>query len=41
MSLLAVGGDLSEPGVADAMARRALDEFGQIDTLPWSMTRRR
>jgi NAD(P)-dependent dehydrogenase (short-subunit alcohol dehydrogenase family) len=33
MSLLAVGGDLSEPGVADAMARRALDEFGQIDTL--------
>src|SRR6266478_8161458 len=33
MPFLAVGGDLSEPGVADAMARRALDEFGQIDTL--------
>jgi 2,3-dihydroxy-2,3-dihydro-p-cumate dehydrogenase len=26
-------GDLSEPGVADAMVRRALDEFGHIDTL--------
>ena len=33
MPFLAVGGDLSEPGVADAIARRALDEFGQIDTL--------
>ncbi len=33
MPFLAVGGDLSEPEVADAMARRALDEFGQIDTL--------
>jgi len=26
-------GDLSEPGVADAAVRRALDEFGQVDTL--------
>jgi NAD(P)-dependent dehydrogenase (short-subunit alcohol dehydrogenase family) len=26
-------GDLSEPGVADAMVRHALDEFGHIDTL--------
>ena len=26
-------GDLSEAGVADAMVRRALDEFGRIDTL--------
>jgi NAD(P)-dependent dehydrogenase (short-subunit alcohol dehydrogenase family) len=30
---LAVGGDLSEPGVADDMVRRALDAHGQIDTL--------
>src|SRR2546430_15440163 len=33
MPFLAVGGDLSEPGVADAMVRRALDAYGQIDTL--------
>ena len=26
-------GDLSEPGVADAVVRQALDEFGHIDTL--------
>jgi 2,3-dihydroxy-2,3-dihydro-p-cumate dehydrogenase len=26
-------GDLSEPGVADDMVRRALDDFGHIDTL--------
>jgi 2,3-dihydroxy-2,3-dihydro-p-cumate dehydrogenase len=26
-------GDLSEPGVADAVVRHALDEFGHIDTL--------
>lgn len=31
--ILAVAGDLSEPGVADDMVRRALDEFGHIDTL--------
>jgi 3-oxoacyl-[acyl-carrier protein] reductase len=30
---LAVGGDLSEAGVADAMVARALAEFGRIDTL--------
>jgi len=30
---LAVGGDLSEPGVADGMVERALDAYGQIDTL--------
>ena len=29
----AVAGDLSEPGVADDMVHRALDEFGHIDTL--------
>src|SRR5947207_6956850 len=33
MPFLAVGGDLSEPGVADGMVRRALDAYGQIDTL--------
>jgi NAD(P)-dependent dehydrogenase (short-subunit alcohol dehydrogenase family) len=26
-------GDLSEPGVAEAMVRRTLDEFGRVDTL--------
>ena len=31
--ILPVVGDLSEPGVADDMVRRALDEFGRIDTL--------
>jgi 2,3-dihydroxy-2,3-dihydro-p-cumate dehydrogenase len=33
MPFLAVGGDLSEPGVADDMVRRALDAYAQIDTL--------
>src|SRR5436853_1244277 len=33
MPFLAVPGDLSEPGVADDMVRRALDAYGQIDTL--------
>ena len=33
MPFLAVGGDLSEPAIADDMARRALDAYGQIDTL--------
>ena len=33
MPFLAVAGDLSEPGVADDMVRRALDAYGQIDTL--------
>ena len=28
-----VGGDLSQPGVADNIVRQALDRFGQIDTL--------
>lgn len=28
-----LGGDLSEPGVADEVVRRTLDRFGQIDTL--------
>ena len=31
--ILPVTGDLSEAGVADAVVRRALDEFGRIDTL--------
>ena len=31
--LIGLGGDLSEPGVADAMVKRALDEFGRVDTL--------
>jgi NAD(P)-dependent dehydrogenase (short-subunit alcohol dehydrogenase family) len=31
--ILPVAGDLSEAGVADDMVRRALDEFGHIDTL--------
>jgi len=31
--ILPFAGDLSEAGVADAMVRRALDEFGRIDTL--------
>src|ERR1700730_3212087 len=30
MPFLAVGGDLSEPGVADRMVERALDAYGQI-----------
>src|SRR5271167_3598212 len=33
MPFLAVGGDLSEAGVADHMVERALDAYGQIDTL--------
>lgn len=33
MPFVWVSGDLSAPGVADAMAKRAIDEFGQIDTL--------
>ena len=31
--LIGVGGDLSAPGVADAVVKRALDEFGRVDTL--------
>jgi NAD(P)-dependent dehydrogenase (short-subunit alcohol dehydrogenase family) len=31
--ILPFAGDLSEAGVADAMVRQALDEFGRIDTL--------
>jgi 2,3-dihydroxy-2,3-dihydro-p-cumate dehydrogenase len=33
MPFLAVGGDLSEPGIAEAMVERALGAYGQIDTL--------
>jgi NAD(P)-dependent dehydrogenase (short-subunit alcohol dehydrogenase family) len=33
MPFLEVGGDLSEPGVAEAMVGRALGAYGQIDTL--------
>jgi 2,3-dihydroxy-2,3-dihydro-p-cumate dehydrogenase len=33
MPFLAVAGDLSEPGVADNVVERALDAYGQIDTL--------
>jgi len=33
MPFLAIGGDLSEPGIADQMVERALDAYGQIDTL--------
>ncbi|HYU13611.1 MAG TPA: SDR family oxidoreductase [Stellaceae bacterium] len=33
MAFLAVAGDLSEEGVADDMVRRALDTYGQVDTL--------
>jgi 2,3-dihydroxy-2,3-dihydro-p-cumate dehydrogenase len=33
MPFLPVGGDLSEPEVADRMVERALDAYGQIDTL--------
>jgi len=33
MPFVWVSGDLSAPGVADAMAKRAANEFGQIDTL--------
>src|SRR6266581_8336575 len=33
MPFLAVGGDLSEAGVADDMVERALGAYGQIDTL--------
>ena len=31
--ILPVAGDLSEAGAADAVVRRALDEFGRLDTL--------
>ncbi|MFN0302433.1 MAG: SDR family NAD(P)-dependent oxidoreductase [Burkholderiales bacterium] len=31
--LIGMGGDLSAPGVADAVVKRALDEFGRVDTL--------
>ena len=30
---IGMGGDLSVPGVAEAMMQRALDEFGHVDTL--------
>src|SRR3989442_14980215 len=30
---LPIGGDLSQPGVAEARVKRALDEFGHVDTL--------
>jgi NAD(P)-dependent dehydrogenase (short-subunit alcohol dehydrogenase family) len=33
MPFLALGGDLSEAGVADELVKRTLAEFGQIDTL--------
>src|SRR5262245_35938743 len=33
MPFLAIGGDLSEPGVADHMVERALAAYGQIDAL--------
>jgi NAD(P)-dependent dehydrogenase (short-subunit alcohol dehydrogenase family) len=33
MPFLAIAGDLSEPGVADNVVERALDAYGQIDTL--------
>ncbi|MBI3328406.1 MAG: SDR family NAD(P)-dependent oxidoreductase, partial [Nitrospinae bacterium] len=33
MPFVWVSGDLSVPGVADTMAKRAIDAFGQIDTL--------
>ena len=33
MPFLAVGGDLSEPGVAERMVDRTLSAYGQIDTL--------
>jgi NAD(P)-dependent dehydrogenase (short-subunit alcohol dehydrogenase family) len=33
MRFLALGGDLSEPRVADAMAQRTLEQFGRVDTL--------
>jgi 2,3-dihydroxy-2,3-dihydro-p-cumate dehydrogenase len=33
MPFFAIGGDLSEPGVADHMVERGLDAYGQIDTL--------
>jgi 2,3-dihydroxy-2,3-dihydro-p-cumate dehydrogenase len=33
MPILAVGGDLSEPSVADHMVERTLGAYGQIDTL--------
>src|SRR5438105_11204805 len=33
MPFLAVGGDLSEPGVAERTVERALNAYGQIDTL--------
>lgn len=31
--VVAFGGDLSQPGTAEAMVQRALDEFGRIDVL--------
>lgn len=31
--LIGMGGDLSVPGVADVVVKRALDEFGRVDTL--------
>src|SRR5215471_9711383 len=33
MPFLAVGGDLSEPGVAERMVEQSLDAYGQIDTV--------
>ena len=36
--ILPFAGDLSEAGIADAMLRRALDEFGRIDTLVNSLS---
>ena len=33
MPFLAIGGDLSEPGVADHMVEQSLAAYGQIDTL--------
>jgi NAD(P)-dependent dehydrogenase (short-subunit alcohol dehydrogenase family) len=31
--VLPLSGDLAEPGVADSVVRRTLDEFGQVDTI--------
>ena len=31
--LIGMGGDLSAPGVADAVVQRAIDEFGRVETL--------
>lgn len=33
MPFLGLGGDLSRPGVADALVQQTLDKFGRIDTL--------